>query len=139
VDTTEFNEERAARELANCHGIIVPGCFGMRGVEGKIAAIKYARETKLPYLGICYGFQLAAIEFARNVCGLEGANSPELDPDAPHPVIDILPEQKKIEGRAGNMRWGGRDVTIHPNTLASRLFNGSREVRLRFRHRYEVD
>ncbi len=139
VDTTELNDERSARELASCHGMIVPGGFGVRGVEGKIAAIKYARENKLPYLGICYGFQLAAIEFARNVCGLENANSTELDPDAPHPVIDILPEQKQIEGLGGNMRLGGRDVLVKPGTLASRLFNGSPEVRLRFRHRYEVD
>jgi CTP synthase len=139
VDTTEFNDERAARELANCHGMIVPGGFGVRGVEGKIAAIRHARETSMPYLGLCYGFQLAVIEFARNVCRLEGANSTEIDPDSPHPVVDILPEQKQIEGLGGNMRLGGRDVLVKPGTLASRLFNGSPEVRLRFRHRYEVD
>jgi CTP synthase len=79
------------------------------------------------------------IEFARNVCGLTDANSTELDPDSPHPVVDILPEQKQIEGLGGNMRLGGRDVAIKPGTLAARLFNHAPEVRLRFRHRYEVD
>jgi len=93
----------------------------------------------LPYLGICYGFQMAVIEFARHVCGLADANSTEIDPDTPHPVIDILPEQKQIEGLGGNMRLGGRDVAIKPNTLAAQLFNNAPEIRLRFRHRYEVD
>jgi CTP synthase len=82
---------------------------------------------------------MAAIEFARNVCGLEGANSTEIDPDTPHPVIDILPEQKQIEGLGGNMRLGGHDMLVKSGTLASRLFNGAPEVRMRFRHRYEVD
>ncbi len=139
IDTTELDEEATTRELADIHGMIVPGGFGVRGVEGKIAAIRYARENKVPYLGLCYGFQMAAIEFARNVCGLDGANSTEVDPDSPHPVIDILPEQKQIEGLGGNMRLGGRDVQVKPGTLAARLFNGAREVRMRFRHRYEVD
>jgi CTP synthase len=139
VDTTEITEETAGAALAGLHGMIVPGGFGVRGTEGKIACIKYARENCLPYLGICYGFQMAVIEFARNVCGLEGADSTELEPDTPHPVIDILPEQKQIEGLGGNMRLGGRDMQIKPDTLASRLFNGAREIRMRFRHRYEVD
>ncbi len=139
IDTTDLNDDNVAEALARLHGIIVPGGFGVRGTEGKIACIKYAREHKLPYLGLCYGFQMAVIEFARHVCGLEGANSTEIDPDSPHPVIDILPEQKQIEGLGGNMRLGGRDVQVHPNTLASRLFNGAPEVRMRFRHRYEVD
>jgi len=139
IDTTDLTEETTEEQLAGLHGIIVPGGFGVRGAEGKINAITYARENKIPYLGLCYGFQMAAIEYARNVSGLIGANSTEIDPDTPHPVIDILPEQKQIEGLGGNMRLGGRDVTIRPNTLASRLFNGAPEIRLRFRHRYEVD
>jgi len=139
LDTTDVTDGNAGRALKGMHGIIVPGGFGVRGTEGKIACIKYARENKLPYLGICYGFQMAVIEFARNVCKLEGANSTELEPDAPHPVIDILPEQKQIEGLGGNMRLGGRDMLIKPNTLASTLFNGAPEIRMRFRHRYEVD
>jgi CTP synthase len=139
IDTTEVDENRAQEKLADLDGIIVPGGFGVRGTEGKIACIRHARENKIPYLGICYGFQMAVIEFARHVCGLENANSTEIDPDSPHPVIDILPEQKQIEGLGGNMRLGGRDVEVKPNTLAAQLFNNAPEVRMRFRHRYEVD
>ncbi|GMU21810.1 MAG: CTP synthase [Phycisphaerae bacterium] len=139
IDTTDLTDERAEKELGGLHGIIVPGGFGVRGAEGKIAAVRYAREHGVPYLGLCYGFQMAAIEFARHVCGLADANSTEIDPDTPHPVIDILPEQKQIEGLGGNMRLGGRDVQIKPGTLAARLFNHAPEVRMRFRHRYEVD
>jgi len=139
IDTTELDADKATRAISDVHGIIVPGGFGVRGTEGKIACIKRARETGIPYLGLCYGFQMAVIEYARHVCGLNDANSTEIAPDTPHPVIDILPEQKQIEGLGGNMRLGGRDVEIKPNTLAARLFNGAPEVRLRFRHRYEVD
>lgn len=139
IDTTDVDEDRTQEKLADLDGIIVPGGFGVRGTEGKIACIRYARENKIPYLGICYGFQMAVIEFARHVCGLEGANSTEIDPDSPHPVIDILPEQKQIEGLGGNMRLGGRDIEVKPNTLAAQLFNNAPEVRMRFRHRYEVD
>lgn len=139
VDTTDITYDNAAKHLAGLNGIIVPGGFGVRGAEGKIACVRYARENKVPYLGICYGFQMAVIEFARHVCQLEGANSTEIDPDATHPVVDILPEQKQIEGLGGNMRLGGRDVQIRPGTIAAELFNGARETRLRFRHRYEVD
>jgi len=139
IDTTDVTDEGAADALAGLDGIIVPGGFGIRGAEGKIACIRYARENRIPYLGICYGFQMAVIEFARHVCGLENANSTELDPDTPHPVIDILPEQKQIEGLGGNMRLGGRDVQVRPGTLAAELFHHAPEIRLRFRHRYEVD
>jgi len=139
IDTTEVDEENVDEKLAGLHGIIVPGGFGVRGAEGKIACIRYVRENKIPYLGICYGFQMAAIEYARNICGLENANSTEIDPDTAHAVIDILPEQKQIEGLGGNMRLGGRDVEVRPGTRAAQLFNGRQEIRLRFRHRYEVD
>ena len=139
VDTTHVTDETAADVLSHLHGIIVPGGFGVRGTEGKIKCIKYARENKVPYLGICYGFQMAVIEFARNVCALEDADSTEINPDTAHPVIDILPEQKQIEGLGGNMRLGGRDLQVKPGTLASRLFHGASETRMRFRHRYEVD
>jgi len=139
IDTTDMDQERAARELAELQGIIVPGGFGVRGTEGKIACIKHARENAIPYLGLCYGFQMAVIEFARNVCGLRGANSSEIEPECKAAVIDILPEQKRIEGLGGNMRLGGRDVEIRPGTLAATLFGGAERVRLRFRHRYEVD
>ena len=139
IDTTALDASNVEHHLADCHGIIVPGGFGVRGTEGKIDCIRYARENRMPFLGICLGFQMAVIEFARNVCGLSGANSTEFDQHAPAPVIDILPEQKKIEGLGGSMRLGGKDVQIKPGTMASRLFNGAGQVRLRFRHRYEVD
>ncbi|MHC4499247.1 MAG: glutamine amidotransferase-related protein, partial [Planctomycetota bacterium] len=113
--------------------------FGTRGAEGKIACIKYARENDLPYLGLCFGFQMAVIEFARNVCSLKRANSTEIETDCTDPVIDTLPEQKRIEGLGGNMRLGGRDIELKPETLAWRLFGKANSVRMRFRHRYEVD
>jgi CTP synthase len=139
IDTTTLEPSNVSRRLADCHGIIVPGGFGSRGTEGKIECIRHARENRIPYLGLCLGFQMAVIEFARNVCGIVGANSTEFDPRTPAPVIDILPEQKKIEGLGGNMRLGGKDIILRPNTLVSRLFNNSTQIRLRFRHRYEVD
>ncbi|MHC4754897.1 MAG: CTP synthase [Planctomycetota bacterium] len=139
IDTTHITETNAADHLSDVDGIIVPGGFGTRGAEGKIECIKYARENKLPYLGLCFGFQMAVIEFARNVCGLKDANSTEIKPNCDTPVIDILPEQKKIEGLGGNMRLGGRDIQIKKDTLASKLFNKADSVRMRFRHRYEVD
>jgi CTP synthase len=139
IDTTDLSERNAAEAVADCDGIIVPGGFGVRGTGGKIACIRHARENKLPYLGICLGFQMAVIEYARNVCGLAEADSTELRPDTPQPVIDILPEQKKIEGLGGNMRLGGQDVDIAPGSFACELFGGAKRVRERFRHRYEVD
>jgi CTP synthase len=139
IDTTGVTDKNAAAKLAGVDGIIVPGGFGTRGAEGKIASIRYARENGLPYLGLCFGFQMAVLEFARNVCGLTGATSTEIDPKAADPVIDVLPEQKKIEGLGGNMRLGGRDVELKPDTLAWRLLGKIPSVRMRFRHRYEVD
>ena len=139
IDTTDIGDEDVAEALSGVAGIIVPGGFGARGTEGKVACIRYARRNSLPYLGICLGFQMAVVEFARNVCGLAGAGSTELDPDCAHPVIDILPEQKEIEGLGGNMRLGGQDVVIAPGTLAAELFDGATHIRQRFRHRYEVD
>lgn len=139
IDTTTLDCETVERRLAGCHGIIVPGGFGVRGTEGKIECIRYARQNKMPYLGLCLGFQMAVIEYARNVCGLEDANSTEFQQDCKNPVIDILPEQKKIEGLGGNMRLGGKDVALKRGSLVSRLFDGADQTRLRFRHRYEVD
>jgi CTP synthase len=139
IETTTVTNENAAENLKDVDGIIVPGGFGTRGAEGKIACIKYARENNMPYLGLCFGFQMAVIEFARNVCSLPKANSTEIEPDCSEPVIDILPEQKKIEGLGGNMRLGGRDIELKSKTLAWELFNKADSVRMRFRHRYEVD
>ncbi len=137
IDTSEINDANVAESLGELHGLVVPGAFGTRGAEGKIACIKHARTTGLPSLLICYGFQMAVIEFARNVCGMQDANSTEIDNDCRFPVIDLLPEQKKIEGLGGSMRLGGFDVNVREGTLAYRMF-GPR-ARLRFRHRYEVD
>ncbi len=139
TETTNVTDADAADVLAGVDGIIVPGGFGTRGAEGKIACIKYARENNLPYLGLCFGFQMAVVEYARNVCGLPEANSTEIDPACAEPVIDVLPEQKKIEGLGGNMRLGGQDVELKPGTIAWKLFGRVDKVRMRFRHRYEVD
>ncbi|MHC4570889.1 MAG: CTP synthase [Planctomycetota bacterium] len=139
IETTHLTDENVTEHLNDVDGVIVPGGFGTRGAEGKIACAKYARENNLPYLGLCFGFQMAVIEFARNVCAIKQANSTEIEPDCPEPVIDVLPEQKKIEGLGGNMRLGGRDVELKPETLAWKLFGKADSVRMRFRHRYEVD
>jgi CTP synthase len=139
LDTTEVTAANVSRRLSGMHGIIVPGGFGVRGTDGKIECIRHARENRLPYLGLCLGFQMAVIEYARNVCGLPQASSTEFEPGSPDPVIDILPEQKKLEGLGGNMRLGGKDVEIRPGTLAASLFENASTIRLRFRHRYEVD
>ncbi len=139
IETTDVTDKNVSAHLRDVDGIIVPGGFGSRGTEGKIACIRYARENNVPYLGLCLGFQMAVIEFARHVCGLKEANTTEADPNSSEPVIDILPEQKKIEGLGGNMRLGGRDVELKHDTIAWKLFGKSDRVRMRFRHRYEVD
>ncbi|QDU71806.1 CTP synthase [Mucisphaera calidilacus] len=146
IDTTKLTPEQVPDRLASMDAVIVPGGFGVRGTEAKIACVRHCRETGLPYLGICLGFQMAVIDYARYVCNINGASSTEFDPQAPHPVIDILPEQKKIEGLGGNMRLGGKDVLIKPDTLAAHLFGNPAKpatepftIRQRFRHRFEVD
>ncbi|RLE45972.1 hypothetical protein DRJ22_03095 [Candidatus Woesearchaeota archaeon] len=140
VETTnlEKNPERQKKLLQDVNGILIPGGFGQRGTEGKIATAKYARENKIPYLGICYGLQIAVIEFARNVCGLEGANSTEINPDTKHPVIDYIPEQKEITQKGGTMRLGAYKTIIKPGTKIGQLY-GSTETSERHRHRYEVN
>ncbi len=140
VETTKIEDKeiKVGEALSDVQGIIVPGGFGKRGTEGKIMCIKYARENNLPFLGLCYGFQMAVIEFARNVLKLKDVHTTEIKPDCKNPVIDILPEQKKIEGLGGNMRLGGRDVLVKKGSLAHKLY-GSETIRERFRHRYEVD
>jgi CTP synthase len=138
IETTHLTDTNVAQHLAEVDGIIVPGGFGTRGAEGKICCVKHARENNFPYLGICFGFQMAVIEFARDVCGLAGANSTEIEKDCENPVIDYLPEQLKIEGLGGNMRLGGFDIELKSDTLAWQLFAKARTIRMRFRHRYEV-
>ncbi|MDX2148733.1 MAG: CTP synthase [Planctomycetota bacterium] len=139
IDTTEVNIQNVAAELEGLDGVIVPGGFGSRGVEGKIACVKHCREHGLPYLGICLGFQVAVIEFSRHVLGLSDVTSTEFKAKPLNPIISELPEQKKIEGLGGTMRLGAQDVLISPNTLASFLSGGRPHVRERFRHRYEVN
>ncbi|MWV40878.1 CTP synthase (glutamine hydrolyzing) [Natrialba sp. INN-245] len=125
-------------QLEGVDGIIVPGGFGMRGAEGKIRAVQYARENDVPFLGLCLGFQMAVVEYARNVLGLEGAHSAEMDEETPHPVIDILPEQYEVEDMGGTMRLGGHTTVIEPETLAYDLYEDT-SCSERHRHRYEVN
>jgi CTP synthase len=124
--------------LAGADGILVPGGFGIRGVEGKVEAIRFAREHGVPYLGLCLGLQCAVIEFARNVCGLPEANSSEFDPATPDPVIDLLPEQEGVEDMGGTMRLGSYPADVLPGSLAEGAYGASR-VDERHRHRYEVN
>lgn len=137
IETTGLEEKQIKEKLDDVDGLIVPGGFGTRGVEGKINAIKVARESDIPFLGICYGFQLAVIEFARNVCGLE-AHTTEVKKDAKDPVVFLLPQQLQMEYVGATMRLGGRDVEVVPGTLAHKYY-GKDSARERFRHRYEIN
>jgi CTP synthase len=138
VDTEKIEQEGAEAHLAGINGILVPGGFGDRGVEGKITAIRYARERKIPFLGICLGLQLAVIEYARDVCGLAGADSSEFNPDTPHPVIDLMLEQRSRTKMGGTMRLGAYPCRITPDSLAHRCYDAL-DIEERHRHRYEVN
>ena len=129
---------RASSLLGDVDGVIVPGGFGYRGVEGKIEAIRHVRENRVPYLGLCLGMQLAVVEFARNVCGLVEASSSEFVPDTPDPVIDLMPEQKNIAGLGGTMRLGSYPCVLQPGTLAARAY-GEELIHERHRHRFEFN
>jgi CTP synthase len=135
VDSEKLED---ASVLSHLDGICVPHGFGSRGVEGKIRAVQYAREQEIPFLGICLGMQIACIEFARNVVGLEGANSAEMDDDTPHPVIDLLPEQKEIADKGGTMRLGAYPCVLQPGSRAAEAY-GTTEISERHRHRYEFN
>jgi CTP synthase len=124
--------------LQGVNGILVPGGFGDRGIDGKIMAARYARERHIPFLGICLGMQCAVIEFARNVCGLEGAHSSEFVPDTPYPVIDLMPEQREVTDKGGTMRLGSYPCQLEPGSLAFQAY-GQQQVRERHRHRYEFN
>ena len=147
LDSEQIEKDGVA-VLANMDAILVPGGFGKRGTEGKIAAVRFARENKIPYLGICLGMQIATIEFARNVVGLENANSTEFDPDTPHPVVALITEWQNRDGQVekrdsnsnlgGTMRLGAQPCTVLPDTLAHRIY-GTDTVSERHRHRYEVN
>jgi CTP synthase len=130
--------EEIQRKLAGADGILIPGGFGGRGIEGKIAAAGVARERLIPYLGICLGMQVAVAEFARNVAGMEGANSTEFDIETPFPVIDLLPEQKEVADLGGTMRLGADPIKLHADTRARELY-GEAVIYERHRHRYEVN
>ena len=131
-------DPQCVSELKTFDGVFVPYGFGPRGTEGKMAAIQFARENDVPFLGICYGFQLAVVEFARNVCGLKDANSTEINPTSPYPVIDLMPEQRGVEYKGATMRLGAHKVILEPNTLAHSLYQQT-EIYERHRHRFEVN
>jgi len=137
VDADETRAEHEER-LAGADAVVVPGGFGSRGTDGKIEAIRYARENDVPFLGLCLGFQMAVVEHARNVLGLEGAHSAEIDPDTPYPVIDLLPDQYETEDMGGTMRLGAHETDIEPDTLAARVYDADACTE-RHRHRYEVN
>jgi len=139
IDSEALTDAAAARErLADADGILIPGGFGGRGWEGKICAARVAREQEIPYLGICLGMHVAVSEFARNVAGLEGANSTEMDPETPNPVIDLLPEQKEVADLGGTMRLGADPIKLHDGTRAREVY-GEAVIYERHRHRYEVN
>ena len=138
VDSEKLTDEEAQEELAACDGILIPGGFGVRGIEGKILASRYARENQVPYLGICLGMQIAVCDFARHVAGMAGANSTEFDPETPFPVIDLLPEQKEVRDMGGTMRLGADPVKLHDGTRAREVY-GEAVIYERHRHRYEVN
>jgi CTP synthase len=138
VEAEDIEEGKMERSLGDVDGILIPGGFGHRGTDGKIFAAGYARENGVPFLGICLGFQTAVIDFARGALGLEEANSSEMDPKTPHPVIDMLPELKDVEDMGATMRLGAQDVDIQPGSLAAKLY-GAERISERHRHRREVN
>lgn len=138
VDSEEMDGVFPQNYFSDVHGILVPGGFGERGIEGKIGATKYARENQIPFFGICYGMQLAVIEFARNVCGIADADTTENNGDTKNPVIDIMDSQKNISEKGGTMRLGAYPCVLKPETLASSIY-GVSEISERHRHRFEVN
>ena len=139
VEVVLVNSEDLDEEfLRSADGILIPGGFGERGIEGKIQAARIARENGIPYLGICLGMQIAVAEFARHVAGMDGANSTEFDPETPYPVVDLLPEQKEVSDMGGTMRLGADPVKVHEGTRAREIF-GEAVIYKRHRHRFEVN
>ena len=139
VDAEAVQEHGAFKVIGQVDGILIPGGFGDRGIEGKILTAQHARENNIPYFGICLGMQIATIEFARNVCGLEGATSTEFDTDTPHPVICLQEEQKGIRDMGASMRLGSQQSIVFPDTKAASLYDGATEICERHRHRYEFN
>ena len=138
IQSEDITEENVHEYLKDADGILVPGGFGDRGVEGKITTIKYARENKIPFFGICLGMQLAAVEFARNVCGLTGAHSSELDPNTPYPIINLLPDQENVVEMGGTLRLGSYPCTLTEGSQAHKEY-GEINITERHRHRYEFN
>jgi CTP synthase len=138
IESEDIEEQGAEALLDGVSGVLVPGGFGDRGIEGKIAAVQYAREKRLPFFGICLGMQCAAMEFARNVCGLEGANSSEFDEDTPHPVIHLMESQRKIYKKGGTMRLGAYPCALERGSIAAKVY-GKKRIDERHRHRYEFN
>ena len=138
IQSEDITEENVHEYLKEADGILVPGGFGDRGVEGKITTIKYARENKVPFFGICLGMQLAAVEFARNVCGLTGAHSSELDPNTPYPIINLLPDQENVVEMGGTLRLGSYPCTLIEGSQAHKEY-GEINITERHRHRYEFN
>jgi CTP synthase len=138
IEAEKIEQEGADTLLKQADGILIPGGFGDRGSEGKIAAIRYARENRIPFYGICLGMQMAVVEFARNVCGLQDANSSEFDLQTPHPVIHLMAEQKAIDSKGGTMRLGSYPCILQNETLAAKLY-GREKIAERHRHRYEFN
>ena len=138
IDAERLTRETVDRRMRKVDGILIPYGFGYRGMEGKIEAIRYARENAIPFLGLCVGLQTAVIEFARNVCGLGGANSTEFDENTEHPVIDIMKDQKNIEKKGGTMRLGSWPCKLKKGTMAAEAYGTSR-ISERHRHRYEIN
>ncbi|MEE8452475.1 MAG: CTP synthase, partial [Thermoguttaceae bacterium] len=138
IHSEAVEREGPERLLAGVDGLLVPGGFGERGIEGKIDAVRFARERKIPYFGICLGMQCAVVEYARNLVGLEGANSSEFDKDNPHPVICLLDEQKTITDKGGTMRLGAQPAKLSPDSKAAQCY-GREEISERHRHRYEFN
>jgi CTP synthase len=137
IETTDVDNENVVHKLMGVDGVIVPGGFGSRGSEGKISVIGHCREKNVPFLGLCYGMQLAVVDYARNVAGLQGANSSEIEPSTRHPVIDLLPEQKNVVDKGATMRLGGYDINVKSGSQAENIYGNI--ARLRFRHRWEVN
>jgi len=138
VESGDVEKEGPERLLADVDGVLIPGGFGIRGIEGKIQAIHYVRERQIPFFGICLGMQCAVIEIARNLAGLQGANSSEFDPDTPYPVIDLLPEQRSIQDKGGTMRLGAFPCRLQERTRAYAAYQQI-DVKERHRHRYEFN
>lgn len=138
IHSEHIDKDNIAKELEGLHGVLVAPGFGERGIEGKIEAVRYARENKLPYLGICLGMQMAVIEFARNVLNLEGANSTEMNPKTPHPVIDLMDEQKSITNKGGTMRLGSWKCDLITDSIAGNVYK-TKTIDERHRHRYEYN